>query len=188
MYRSGNLSLTTKVSRSMTKTGQVFNLTILTGHDSRAFPNVRLVKETLLAGGALNALCSSLFIVHRQVSSMSLSRSSHTIVMHLFSLLHSDSPPDCLCHSEPRRGTTFYFPLHTHWSDMCISPGKTVHGGLILSLTDTLGSLVVASQGKWMTGVSTDIGASFVRPAGKTGDILHAKAVLTAMGESPLQD
>ncbi|KAG2010013.1 hypothetical protein CC2G_012872 [Coprinopsis cinerea AmutBmut pab1-1] len=58
----------------------------------------------------------------------------------------------------------------------------TVHGGLILSLTDTLGSLAVASKGHFMTGVSTDIGTSFVRPAGRVGDTLHAKAVLTGMG------
>ena len=57
-----------------------------------------------------------------------------------------------------------------------------VHGGLILSLTDTLGSLAIATKGQWMTGVSTDIGTSFVRLGGKVGDILHAKAVLTGMG------
>ncbi|KAG7088384.1 hypothetical protein E1B28_012385 [Marasmius oreades] len=33
-----------------------------------------------------------------------------------------------------------------------------------------------------MTGVSTDIGTSFVRPAGRPGDILHAKATLTGIG------
>ena len=60
---------------------------------------------------------------------------------------------------------------------------STVHGGLILSLTDTLGSLAVASKGKWMTGVSTDIGTSFVRPAGRLDDVLHARAVVTAMGK-----
>ncbi|KAG1822422.1 thioesterase thiol ester dehydrase-isomerase [Suillus subaureus] len=60
----------------------------------------------------------------------------------------------------------------------------TVHGGLILSLTDTLGSLAVASKGHYMTGVSTDIGASFIRPAGRPGDTLHARATLTAMGKS----
>ncbi|KAF5360801.1 hypothetical protein D9756_004909 [Leucocoprinus leucothites] len=59
----------------------------------------------------------------------------------------------------------------------------TAHGGLILSLTDTLGSLVVASKGQYMTGVSTDIGTSFVRPAGRAGDVLHAKTVLTGMGK-----
>lgn len=35
-----------------------------------------------------------------------------------------------------------------------------------------------------MTGVSTDIGTSFVRPAGRVGDTLHAKASLTAMGKT----
>ncbi|KAF9556755.1 thioesterase thiol ester dehydrase-isomerase [Agrocybe pediades] len=59
----------------------------------------------------------------------------------------------------------------------------TVHGGLILSLTDTLGSLAVATKGHYMTGVSTDIGTSFVRPGGKVGDVLHAKAVLTGLGK-----
>ncbi|PPR08164.1 hypothetical protein CVT24_012128 [Panaeolus cyanescens] len=58
-----------------------------------------------------------------------------------------------------------------------------IHGGLILSLTDTLGSLAVATKGHYMTGVSTDIGTSFVRPAGRVGDTLHAKAVLTGMGK-----
>jgi acyl-coenzyme A thioesterase 13 len=57
-----------------------------------------------------------------------------------------------------------------------------VHGGLIMSLTDTLGSLAVASQGQYMTGVSTDISTSFVKPAGKPGDELKMTATLTAMG------
>ncbi|KAL0069798.1 hypothetical protein AAF712_003068 [Marasmius tenuissimus] len=35
-----------------------------------------------------------------------------------------------------------------------------------------------------MTGVSTDIGTSFVKPAGRVGDILYAKAILTGMGKS----
>lgn len=61
---------------------------------------------------------------------------------------------------------------------------SAAHGGLIASLTDTLGSLAVASKGQYMTGVSTDIGTSFVRPAGRAGDVLHAKAVLTGMGDS----
>ncbi|KIM66667.1 hypothetical protein SCLCIDRAFT_110220 [Scleroderma citrinum Foug A] len=58
----------------------------------------------------------------------------------------------------------------------------TVHGGLLLSLTDTLGSLAVASRGHFMTGLSTDVATSFVRPAGKTGDTLFAKATLTSLG------
>ena len=53
-----------------------------------------------------------------------------------------------------------------------------------MSLTDTLGSLAVASKGRFMTGVSTDIGTSFIRPAGRIGDVLYGKAVVTAMGKS----
>ncbi|THH29113.1 hypothetical protein EUX98_g5077 [Antrodiella citrinella] len=60
----------------------------------------------------------------------------------------------------------------------------TVHGGLILSLTDTLGSLAVATKGQYMTGVSVDIGASFVKPGGRVGDLLTAKAVVTGIGKS----
>jgi len=51
-----------------------------------------------------------------------------------------------------------------------------------MSLTDTLGSLAVASRGQYMTGVSTDISTSFVKPAGKPGDELKITATLTAMG------
>ena len=51
-----------------------------------------------------------------------------------------------------------------------------------MSLADTLGSLAVASQGQYMTGVSTDISTSFVKPAGKPGDELKMTATLTAMG------
>lgn len=53
-----------------------------------------------------------------------------------------------------------------------------------MSLTDTLGSLAVASHGQYMTGVSTDISTSFVKPAGKPGDELRMVATLTAMGKS----
>lgn len=53
-----------------------------------------------------------------------------------------------------------------------------------MSLTDTLGSLAVASKGHFMTGVSTDIGTSFIKPAGRVGDTLYGKALVTAMGKS----
>ncbi|KZV80776.1 Thioesterase/thiol ester dehydrase-isomerase [Exidia glandulosa HHB12029] len=61
---------------------------------------------------------------------------------------------------------------------------KTLHGGLILSLTDTLGSLAVSTRGNFMTGVSADIGTSFVRPAGLEGDELRASATLVQMGRT----
>jgi len=35
-----------------------------------------------------------------------------------------------------------------------------------------------------MTGVSTDIATSFVKPAGRIGDTLYARATLTAMGRT----
>ncbi len=52
-----------------------------------------------------------------------------------------------------------------------------------MSLTDTLGSLAVATKGQYMTGVSVDIGTSFVKPGGKVGDVLTAKAIVTGMGK-----
>ena len=58
-----------------------------------------------------------------------------------------------------------------------------MHGGLIMSLTDTLGPLAVATKGQYMTGVSVDIGTSFLKPAGRVGEELTAKAVVTALGE-----
>ncbi|TFK64632.1 thioesterase thiol ester dehydrase-isomerase [Pluteus cervinus] len=76
------------------------------------------------------------------------------------------------------------YNLNRVGSLFCSYGARIVHGGLILSLTDTLGSLAVASKGQYMTGVSTDIGTSFVRPAGRAGDVLHAKATLTGMGKS----
>ena len=51
-----------------------------------------------------------------------------------------------------------------------------------MSLTDTLGSLAVASKGHYMTGVSTDVSTSFIRPAGRVGDVLSATATITALG------
>ena len=53
-----------------------------------------------------------------------------------------------------------------------------------MSLTDTLGSLAIASKGHFMTGVSTDVGTSFIKPAGSVGATLYGSAVVTAMGKS----
>lgn len=61
---------------------------------------------------------------------------------------------------------------------------QTVHGGLIMSLTDTLGSLAVATKGQFMTGVSVDIGTSFVKPAGKLDEEFTAKAIVVGLGEN----
>lgn len=59
---------------------------------------------------------------------------------------------------------------------------QTVHGGLIMSLTDTMGSLAVATKGQFLTGVSVDIGTSFVKPGGRVGDELRMSAVIVGIG------
>jgi acyl-coenzyme A thioesterase 13 len=47
-----------------------------------------------------------------------------------------------------------------------------------------MGSLAVATRGHWMTGLSTDIGTSFVKSAGKPGDTVHCRSTLTGLGRS----
>jgi acyl-coenzyme A thioesterase 13 len=65
-----------------------------------------------------------------------------------------------------------------------VNRNKTLHGGLILSLTDTMGSLAVATHGHYMTGVSTDIGTSFLKPAGQAGDLIRMRGTVVAMGKT----
>ncbi|CAE6459092.1 unnamed protein product [Rhizoctonia solani] len=65
-----------------------------------------------------------------------------------------------------------------------LNRNKVVHGGLILSLTDTVGSLAVGTKGQWMTGVSTDISATFLKPAGIEGDTLYCRGILDGMGKT----
>jgi acyl-coenzyme A thioesterase 13 len=54
-----------------------------------------------------------------------------------------------------------------------------------MSLTDTLGSLAVATKGQYMTGVSVDISTSFIKPAGKVHDVFTAEAVVDGIGMCP---
>ncbi|KAF9517270.1 hypothetical protein BS47DRAFT_1371474 [Hydnum rufescens UP504] len=61
---------------------------------------------------------------------------------------------------------------------------ETVHGGLLLSLVDTVGSLAVATRGLFMTGVSTDISGTFLRPAGSVGQLLFAKGSVVGLGKT----
>ncbi|KAG8761645.1 hypothetical protein FRC14_000029 [Serendipita sp. 396] len=65
-----------------------------------------------------------------------------------------------------------------------LNRGKVLHGGVILSLTDTMGSLAVATKGQWMTGVSTDINASFVKPGGKLGDMIFMESRVVGFGKN----
>lgn len=59
---------------------------------------------------------------------------------------------------------------------------NTLHGGVICSLTDTLGSLALASKGLYSTGVSTDIHTTFVKPA-NVGDKVTVEGRVVSMGE-----
>ncbi|KAF8685592.1 Thioesterase thiol ester dehydrase-isomerase [Rhizoctonia solani] len=65
-----------------------------------------------------------------------------------------------------------------------VNRNKTVHGGFISSLTDSVGSLAVGTKGQWMTGVSTDISTSFVKAAGTEGDTLYCKGTVDGMGKT----
>lgn len=59
----------------------------------------------------------------------------------------------------------------------------TLHGGLICSLVDTMGSLALASKGLYSTGVSTDIHTTFVKAAGGDGDEVKVEGKVISLGE-----
>ncbi|KAM0790689.1 hypothetical protein ACM66B_004547 [Microbotryomycetes sp. NB124-2] len=54
----------------------------------------------------------------------------------------------------------------------------SLHGGVTASLVDTCGSLSLSSKGLWMTGVSTDIGVTYVRAAQLGEEILIRSEVV----------
>lgn len=60
---------------------------------------------------------------------------------------------------------------------------QSLHGGLISTLVDSMGSLALASRGLYSTGVSTDITVSFVRAAGTVGDTVNVTGEVVSMGE-----
>ncbi|KAH8913397.1 Thioesterase/thiol ester dehydrase-isomerase, partial [Atractiella rhizophila] len=59
----------------------------------------------------------------------------------------------------------------------------TLHGGLIGSLVDTMGSLSVASKGLFMTGVSTDISTTYLKSS-KPGDTIICETSLLNLGKT----
>ncbi|GAA5890865.1 hypothetical protein JCM5296_003447 [Sporobolomyces johnsonii] len=59
----------------------------------------------------------------------------------------------------------------------------SLHGGLIASLIDTTGSLALASRGMYMTGVSTDINATYVRGAA-LGEVIRVRGEVVNMGRT----
>ncbi|KAF6825899.1 thioesterase superfamily protein [Colletotrichum plurivorum] len=61
---------------------------------------------------------------------------------------------------------------------------QTIHGGTLASLVDLGGSLAVASKGRFMTGVSTDINVTYLNPGGTPGDIMTGTATCDKMGRT----
>ncbi|GAA5885209.1 hypothetical protein JCM16303_005906 [Sporobolomyces ruberrimus] len=73
-------------------------------------------------------------------------------------------------------------------STMLVKPHQTnrlgsLHGGLIASLVDTMGSLALSTKGLWLTGVSTDINITYVRGA-KLGENLTINSQVINMGRT----
>lgn len=60
----------------------------------------------------------------------------------------------------------------------------SLHGGCIATLTDTIGSLAIASKGLYSTGVSTDINTTYVKSAGTNGDTVNIHGHLISMGKT----
>jgi len=53
-----------------------------------------------------------------------------------------------------------------------------------MTLIDSGGSLVVATNGYRNTGVSTDMNGTFVRPAGRAGEQIRVKSEIIGMGKT----
>lgn len=60
----------------------------------------------------------------------------------------------------------------------------SLHGGCIATLTDTVGSLAIASKGLYATGVSTDINTTYVKSGGGKGDTVNVNGEVTSMGKT----
>lgn len=75
------------------------------------------------------------------------------------------------------RGT---FPISAH----NLNRLGTLHGGCIATLTDTMGSLAIASHGLYATGVSTDINTTYVKSAGGKGDEVNVVGQVISMGKT----
>ncbi|KAJ1039923.1 hypothetical protein NDA14_005572 [Ustilago hordei] len=60
----------------------------------------------------------------------------------------------------------------------------TLHGGCIATLTDTIGSLAIASKGLYSTGVSTDINTTYVKSGGGKGETVNVNGQVVSMGKT----
>lgn len=63
-----------------------------------------------------------------------------------------------------------------------VNRARTLHGGMISTLIDSVGSLAVASHGWFNTGISTDIHATFVKPGGMDGDTIRVTGEVIGIG------
>ncbi|KAE8350693.1 HotDog domain-containing protein [Aspergillus coremiiformis] len=59
-----------------------------------------------------------------------------------------------------------------------------LHGGTIASMVDLGGSLAVASQGLFATGVSTDLNVTYLSSGGQIGDKILAEASCDKFGKT----
>ncbi|OCK87617.1 acyl-coenzyme A thioesterase-like protein 13 [Cenococcum geophilum 1.58] len=59
-----------------------------------------------------------------------------------------------------------------------------LHGGTIASMVDLGGSLAVASQGLFSTGVSTDLNVTYLSSGGKIGDLIKAEVTCDKFGKT----
>ncbi|RIA87892.1 putative PaaI_thioesterase family protein [Glomus cerebriforme] len=59
----------------------------------------------------------------------------------------------------------------------------SVHGGLLSTLVDVVGSLAIASKGMYSTGVSTDLNITFINSAG-VGDIITMDSECVKVGKT----
>ena len=65
-----------------------------------------------------------------------------------------------------------------------VNRAGSMHGGVVMTLIDSGGSLAVATNGYRNTGVSTDVNATFARPAGKAGDVIRVTSEIISMGKT----
>lgn len=61
---------------------------------------------------------------------------------------------------------------------------KIIHGGVLSALVDIGGSLALASEGMFMTGVTTDLATTFLAPGGKVGENITIDCYLNKLGRS----
>ncbi|WFD22645.1 hypothetical protein MEQU1_001319 [Malassezia equina] len=74
--------------------------------------------------------------------------------------------------------------LTSHHVCNALNRARTLHGGMISTLIDSVGSLAVASHGWFNTGISTDIHATFVKPGGMDGDTIRVTGEVIGIGKT----